>query len=68
VVDLARTTAAYDGTDAEEAVEALLAVRASARAAKDWATAAAVRDGLSGLGLMVEDTPSGARVVVRQGG
>jgi cysteinyl-tRNA synthetase len=68
VVDLARETAAYAGTDAEEAVEALLAVRASARAAKDWATADAVRDGLSGLGLMVEDTPSGARVVVRQGG
>jgi cysteinyl-tRNA synthetase len=68
VVDLARDVASYTGADPGEAVEELLALRATARSAKDWATADTVRDGLSGLGLTVEDTPSGARVVVRQGG
>ncbi len=45
-----------------EAVEALLEARARARAEKDWAQADAVRDGLVGLGFVIEDTPQGARV------
>ena len=32
------------------------------RAEKNWAVADAVRDGLTGLGFTIEDTPQGARV------
>lgn len=42
-------------------VRAMLDQRAEARTRKDWATADAIRDTLSGLGLTVEDTPAGAR-------
>ena len=62
VVDLAKQLADYDGVDAVEAADALLAARADARANKDWARADAVRDGLVGLGFVIEDTPQGARV------
>ena len=47
--------------DIEDAIEKLLAVRAEARQARDFATADAVRDGLSRAGVVVEDTPDGAR-------
>jgi cysteinyl-tRNA synthetase len=43
---------------------ALLDARASARADKDWTGADAIRDGLAALGVRVEDTAAGARVVV----
>ena len=59
---LAADIAGYAGSDAHEAVDALLAARAKARANKDWALADAVRDGLTGLGFTVEDTAMGARV------
>lgn len=36
-----------------------LEARAAARAAKDWATADAVRDQLRDMGLMIEDTAAG---------
>ena len=62
VIALAADIAGYDGSDAAEAVDALLAARADARAAKDWGRADAVRDGLCGLGFVIEDTPQGARV------
>ena len=62
VVTLAAEVAGYAGADAAEAVDALLAARADARAAKDWARADAVRDGLTGLGFTIEDTAQGARV------
>jgi len=39
-------------------------MRARARAEKDWARADAVRDGLTSLGVRIEDTASGARVCV----
>lgn len=32
---------------------------ATARAEKNWAVADAVRDGLTGLGFTIEDTPQG---------
>ncbi|MGN0034955.1 MAG: cysteine--tRNA ligase [Coriobacteriales bacterium] len=62
VVDLARKVTGFSGDDAKAAVEALLDARAEARANKDWGTADAVRDGLTGLGFVIEDTPAGARV------
>lgn len=68
VVDIAAEIAEYDGGDPEEAVEALLAARAAARAEKDWARADAVREGLTGLGFVIEDTPQGARVIYKPQG
>lgn len=62
VVALAGEVAGYGGADPMEAVEALIEARARARAEKDWGTADAVRDGLTALGFIIEDTPQGARV------
>lgn len=62
VIDLAREVAGFEGDDAAAAVDALLEARAAARKAKDWGTADAIRDGLTGLGLVIEDTPQGAKV------
>ena len=42
-------------------VEAGLAVRARARADRDWAAADAVRDRLAAAGVVVEDSPTGPR-------
>ena len=64
VIELAAEVAGYKGSNTTEAVEALLAARAEARVAKDWARADAVRDGLKDLGFTIEDTPQGARVSV----
>ncbi|HZL04122.1 MAG TPA: cysteine--tRNA ligase, partial [Coriobacteriia bacterium] len=63
VLDLARDLAGYKGRDANDAVRALLAARMAARAEKHWDAADAVRNGLAMLGLTIEDTPQGARVV-----
>jgi cysteinyl-tRNA synthetase len=53
---------------ADEAMEALdalvadrLAARQSARAARDFETADAIRDRLDEAGILIDDTPSGAR-------
>jgi cysteinyl-tRNA synthetase len=52
-----------DGTAAAltSLVESELAARQQARAARDYATADAVRDRLAEAGIEVEDTPAGAR-------
>lgn len=42
-------------------VDLLLEVRQEARERRDWGTADRIRDGLSCLGIAVEDTPAGAR-------
>ena len=62
LVGLAAELVGYDGADPQAACDALLAARAEARAAKDWGAADAIRDGIQGLGLVIEDTPAGARV------
>ena len=62
IIALAAERAGYAGDDMAEAAEALIAARAEARAAKDWAVADAIRDALGELGLVVEDTAAGARV------
>lgn len=64
VVPLAAKLAGYAGDNAAEAVDALLAVRAEARASKDWARADAVRDGMAALGFVIKDTPQGPMVEV----
>ena len=65
-VDLAKQIAGYEGDDAHEAVDALLAAREAARADKLWGVADAVRDGLGRLGFTIEDTAQGARVSYRE--
>jgi cysteinyl-tRNA synthetase len=67
VVGIARELAGYSGEDAPAAVDALLALRADARAQKDWSASDAVRDRLSAVGLTVEDTKDGPRVIVERG-
>ena len=62
LVDLAREQAGYEGDSAEEAADVLLDARQEARAAKDWSRADAIRDGITALGLVVEDTAAGARL------
>ncbi|MCY4666180.1 MAG: hypothetical protein OXC00_16105 [Acidimicrobiaceae bacterium] len=52
--------AAERGSDAGDiTIDGLVARRQAAREAKDWATADALRDELSALGVVVEDTPAG---------
>ncbi|SER96799.1 cysteinyl-tRNA synthetase [Tranquillimonas rosea] len=54
-------TAAAEADDASAAlIEALLAERAEARKAKDFARADALRDGFAAAGVLVKDTPQGA--------
>jgi cysteinyl-tRNA synthetase len=68
VLALAEQLAGYAGSDTQAAVDALLAARSVARTERNWAAADAVRDGLAGLGFVIEDTASGSRVLFRQGG
>ena len=56
------STPATRATPPPRAAGALLAARQEARAQKMWATADAIRDGITALGLVVEDTASGARL------
>lgn len=65
VLSLAEQIAGYSGSDAHDAVDALLATREVARTERNWGLADAVRDGLAGLGFTVEDTAQGARVTYR---
>jgi len=65
VIDIAAQIAGYKGDNPDIAVDVLLAARAAARIEKDWARADAVRDGLSALGFVIEDTAQGARVLFK---
>jgi cysteinyl-tRNA synthetase len=48
-----------DAPPADAEIDALVAAREAARAAKDWAEADRIRGELSGRGIVVEDTPRG---------
>ena len=56
-----KKAAVPEGVTDEEAaeIEALIAKRAEARKAKDWATADAIRDALAARRVVVTDTPQG---------
>ena len=47
------------GVDPDETIEALLAERAAARKAKDFARSDAIRDELAGMGLSIKDVAGG---------
>lgn len=64
-LDDARAAQGAEDSPEHAALDALirsqLAERAAARAGKDWARADAIRDALSGAGVVVEDSAEGAR-------
>jgi len=59
VLDRNRPVASKAAVDLEAQVNALLARRTAARAAKDWAASDQVRDELAALGVQVKDGPTG---------
>lgn len=63
LVELAAELVAFEGNDVDAAAQAILAARAEARVAKDWARADAIRDRLKELNLAIEDTAAGQRLV-----
>jgi cysteinyl-tRNA synthetase len=59
-VDLDATTGqTADGRAAEPFITLLIAIRADLRAAKQWALADRIRDGLAERGVVLEDGPAG---------
>lgn len=63
VGSLAAEMGVEQDSDLSAMVDALLAVRADARSARDFAKSDLIRDRLSEAGIAVEDTPDGARWV-----
>lgn len=61
IVELLDSLGILPDATADLNVERLLGERAEARVRQDWGRADAVRDGLAALGIVVEDTPDGAR-------
>lgn len=47
-------------------VKALVEARTAARAAKDWAKADEIRDTLSAMGVIVEDTKDGPKILIKK--
>ncbi len=62
LVQVARELVGYEGVEPSGAAEALLAARAQARSERNWDTADAIRDGISQLGLVIEDAAAGSRI------
>ncbi|MDA0815149.1 MAG: cysteine--tRNA ligase [Chloroflexi bacterium] len=61
----ARLGVSCGGTDAASTIEALIAARADARAARDFARSDEIRDALADLGVTLEDGVEGTRWSVR---
>lgn len=63
-------TSAHRNDDSDAVIDALVQVaidqRQEARARKDFAAADAIRDGLAHIGIVLEDTPSGARWTMKE--
>ncbi len=53
--------AAADDGLADALMELIIGIRQEARAAKNWAVADRIRDGLKEAGVIIEDTPTGVR-------
>ena len=53
--------AAADDGLADALMELIIGIRQEARAAKNWAVADKIRDGLKEAGVVLEDTPTGVR-------
>ena len=53
--------AAADDGLADALMELIIGIRQEARAAKNWAVADRIRDGLKDAGVVIEDTPTGVR-------
>jgi cysteinyl-tRNA synthetase len=49
------------GLAGEAVIDALIELRAEARASRDWGTADRIRDGLADAGIILEDTADGVR-------
>ncbi len=50
-----------DDSLVQSLIELLLEIRQEARTKKDWPTADRIRNGLNEMGIIIEDTPDGAR-------
>jgi len=50
-----------DAPEVDARIDALVEAREAARRAKDWAEADRIRDELTALGIVVEDTPNGPK-------
>jgi len=59
--EAARGTSDTSNDADAEYIEGLIAERAEARAAKNWARSDEIRDELNAMGVVVEDTPTGAK-------
>ena len=53
--------AAADDGLADALMDLIIGIRQEARAAKNWAVADKIRDGLKEAGVVLEDTPTGVR-------
>jgi cysteinyl-tRNA synthetase len=62
IIALANELTGFAGDNLDKAAADLLALRAFARSTQDWQTADAIREGLSALGLGIEDTANGMRL------
>lgn len=52
-----------DYSASDDVAQAILDARANARANKDWDLADGIRDAVAQVGLTIEDTPQGSRIV-----
>lgn len=65
LLELAKSLSRNREVTENNAFDVLLEIRQNARANKDWATADKIRDAFSDAGLMIEDTPQGAKITTK---